>query len=144
MALLGRRRRSGSLGGVATISVLLADDSVIIREGVRAMLNADPDVDVVGVADDYDSLVAAATDLQPDVVVSDIRMPPNFQQEGIDAAKEIRKRHPGTGIVILSQFEDPDYAVRLLSEGSAGYAYLLKDRIAEGDQLARAIREVAS
>jgi class 3 adenylate cyclase/ActR/RegA family two-component response regulator len=129
---------------VADISVLLADDSVIIREGVRAMLNADPHVEVVGVADDYDSLVAAATDLQPDVVVSDIRMPPHFQHEGIDAAKEIRKRHPGTGIVILSQFDDPDYAVRLLSEGSAGYAYLLKDRIAEGDQLARAIREVAS
>jgi adenylate cyclase len=129
---------------VAAISVLLADDSVIIREGVRAMLTADAEVEVVGVADDYDSLVAAATALQPDVVISDIRMPPNFQHEGIDAAKEIRKRHPGTGIVILSQFDDPDYAVRLLSEGSAGYAYLLKDRIAEGDQLARAIREVAS
>jgi adenylate cyclase len=129
---------------VATISVLLADDSVIIREGVRAMLNGDKDVDVVGVADDYESLVAAAAELEPDVVVSDIRMPPNFQREGIDAAKEIRKRHPGTGIVILSQFDDPDYAVRLLSEGSAGYAYLLKDRIAEGDQLGRAIREVAS
>ena len=71
-------------------------------------------------------------------------MPPNFQQEGIDAAKEIRKRHPGTGIVILSQYDDPDYAISLLSEGAAGYAYLLKDRIAEGDQLARAIREVAT
>ena len=77
-------------------------------------------------------------------MVTDIRMPPNFQREGIDAAKEIRKRHPGTGVVILSQFDDPDYAVALLSEGSAGYAYLLKDRIAEGDQLARAIREVAT
>jgi class 3 adenylate cyclase/DNA-binding NarL/FixJ family response regulator len=141
---VGHRRRFCFSEPVADISVLLADDSVIIREGVRAMLNADPHVDVVGVADDYDSLVAAATDLQPDVVVSDIRMPPHFQHEGIDAAKEIRKRHPGTGIVILSQFDDPDYAVRLLSEGSAGYAYLLKDRIAEGDQLARAIREVAS
>ena len=71
-------------------------------------------------------------------------MPPNFQREGIDAAKEIRKRHPGTGVVILSQYDDPDYAVSLLAEGSAGYAYLLKDRIAEGDQLARAIREVAT
>jgi len=141
---VGRRPGFCFIERVADISVLLADDSVIIREGVRAMLNADADVDVVGVADDYDSLVAAATELQPDVVVSDIRMPPHFQHEGIDAAKEIRKRHPGTGIVILSQFDDPDYAVRLLSEGSAGYAYLLKDRIAEGDQLGRAIREVAS
>ena len=141
---VGRRLGVCFIERVADISVLLADDSVIIREGVRAMLNADANVDVVGVADDYDSLVAAATELQPDVVVSDIRMPPHFQHEGIDAAKEIRKRHPGTGIVILSQFDDPDYAVRLLSEGSAGYAYLLKDRIAEGDQLGRAIREVAS
>ena len=78
------------------------------------------------------------------MVVTDIRMPPNFQREGIDAAKEIRKRHPGTGVVILSQFDDPEYAVSLLSEGAAGYAYLLKDRIAEGDQLVEAIRAVAT
>jgi len=71
-------------------------------------------------------------------------MPPDFQREGIDAAKEIRKRRPGTGIVVLSQFDDPEYAVSLLADGAAGYAYLLKDRVAEGDQLARAIREVAS
>ena len=89
-------------------------------------------------------LVAGAAELHPDVVVSDIRMPPHFQREGIDAVKEIRKIHPGTGVVILSQYDDPDYAVSLLSEGSAGYAYLLKDRIAEGDQLGRAIREVAT
>ena len=129
---------------VGAISVYLADDSVLIREGVRAMLERDRDVEVVGVAEDYDGLVAGAGAAHPDVVITDIRMPPNFQREGIDAAKEIRKRHPGTGIVILSQFDDPDYAVALLSEGSAGYAYLLKDRIAEGDQLARAIREVAA
>ena len=134
----------GCVGGVGAITVFLADDSVIIREGVRAMLARDVDVEIVGVAEDYDELVAGASSTAPDVVVSDIRMPPNFQREGIDAAKEIRKRHPGTGIVILSQFDDPDYAVSLLSEGSAGYAYLLKDRIAEGDQLARAIREVAT
>ena len=99
---------------------------------------------MVGVAEDYDGLVAGATAAAPQVVVSDIRMPPNFQREGIDACKELRQRHPGTGIVILSQFDDPDYAVSLLSEGAAGYAYLLKDRVAEGDQLARAIREVAT
>jgi adenylate cyclase len=126
------------------ISVFLADDSAIIREGVRAMLARDPDVEVIGVAEDYDSLVAGAAELHPDVVVSDIRMPPHFQREGIDAVKEIRKIHPGTGVVILSQYDDPEYAVSLLAEGSAGYAYLLKDRIAEGDQLARAIREVAT
>jgi adenylate cyclase len=126
------------------ITVFLADDSVFIREGVRAMLAAQKDLEIVGVAEDHDGLVEGAEATEPQVVVSDIRMPPNFHSEGIDACKLIRKRHPGTGIVILSQFDDPDYAISLLSEGAAGYAYLLKDRIAEGDQLARAIREVAA
>ena len=126
------------------ITVFIADDSVFIREGVRAMLSRQPDLEIVGEAEDHDSLVAGAEAAAPNVVVSDIRMPPNFHREGIEACKLIRKRHPGTGIVILSQYDDPDYAIALLSEGAAGYAYLLKDRIAEGDQLARAIREVAS
>jgi class 3 adenylate cyclase/DNA-binding CsgD family transcriptional regulator len=78
------------------------------------------------------------------VLVTDIRMPPSFSREGIDAAKEVRKRHPGTGVIILSQYDDPEYAVSLLSEGSAGYGYLLKDHIAEGDQLVDAIRAVAT
>jgi len=129
---------------MGVITIFLADDSVLIRAGVSAMLQRDPDVEVVGVAEDYDSLVEGAIAAHPDVIVSDIRMPPHFQSEGIDACKEIRKRHPGTGVVILSQYDDPEYAVSLLAEGSAGYAYLLKDRIAEGDQLARAIREVAT
>ncbi len=129
---------------MGTISVFVADDSVFIREGVKAMLSRQPDIEIVGAAEDYDGLVDGAEAMAPNVVVSDIRMPPNFRNEGIDACKLIRKRHPGTGIVILSQFDDPDYAIALLSEGASGYAYLLKDRIAEGDQLARAIREVAS
>ncbi len=116
--------------------MFLADDNLIVREGVRALLSASEELEVVGVAADYDELVAGADATNPNVVVTDIRMPPNFQREGIDAAKEIRKRHPGTGIVILSQYDDPDYAVSLLAEDAAGYAYLLKDRIAEGDQLA--------
>ncbi len=124
--------------------MFVADDSVFIREGVRAMLTRQADLEIVGEAEDYDGLLDAAEKAAPNVVVSDIRMPPNFHQEGIEACKLIRKRHPGTGIVILSQYDDPDYAIALLSEGAAGYAYLLKDRIAEGDQLARAIREVAS
>jgi adenylate cyclase len=132
------------VGGSEQITVFVADDSVIVREGVRAMLAREVDLDVVGTAEDYETLVAGATTLAPQVIVSDIRMPPNFQREGIDACKEIRKRHPGTGVVILSQYDDPDYAISLLSEGAAGYAYLLKDRVAEGDQLARAIREVAT
>jgi adenylate cyclase len=127
-----------------TISVFLADDNLIAREGVRALLALEDDLEVVGVAADYDELVAGADRLAPQAVVTDIRMPPDFQREGIDAAKEIRKRHPGTGIVVLSQHDDPQYAVSLLGEGAAGFAYLLKDRIAESDQLARAIREVTA
>ncbi len=126
------------------ITVFLADDNLIVREGVRALVGLEPDLTVVGAAADYDSLVSGAEAAGPQVVVTDIRMPPSFQQEGIDAAKEVRKRHPGTGVVVLSQYDDPEYAISLLGEGSAGYAYLLKDRLADGDQLARAIREVAT
>ena len=142
---LPRGPRRATVMGVPTgkIAVFLADDNLIVREGVRALLGMADDIDVVGVAADYDSLVAGATELQPQVVVTDIRMPPSFESEGIDAAKEVRKRHPGTGIVILSQYEEPDYAISLLSDGASGYAYLLKDRVAEGDQLVRAIREVS-
>jgi adenylate cyclase len=126
------------------ISVFLADDNLIVREGVRALIGSAPDMEVVGVAGDYDGLVKGAEQLAPQVVVTDIRMPPTFQREGIEAAKQVRKRHPGTGIVVLSQYDEPDYAIALLSEGAAGYAYLLKDRVADGDQLFRAIREVTT
>jgi len=129
---------------MARISVLLADDNLIVREGLRALLAMTEDVDVVGVAGDYDELVARAEELAPQVIVTDIRMPPAFQREGIDAARLVRKRHLGTGIVILSQYDDPEYAVALLSEGASGCAYLLKDGVAEGDQLARAIRIVST
>src|ERR1022692_4481724 len=126
------------------IDVFLADDNLIVREGVRALIERNADLRVVGVAADYDGVVAGCADFEPQVLVTDVRMPPSFHREGIDAAKEVRKRHPGTGIVVLSQYDDPEYAVSLLAEGSAGYGYLLKDRIAEGDQLADAIRAVAT
>src|SRR6516225_7315089 len=126
------------------IDVFLADDNLIVREGVRAIIEREPDLRVVGMAADYDEVVAGATAAEPQVLVTDVRMPPAFQREGIDAAKEVRKRHPGTGVVVLSQYDDPEYAVSLLAEGSAGYGYLLKDRVAEGDQLADAIRSVAT
>src|SRR6476620_8744855 len=126
------------------ISVFLADDNLIVREGVRALINARKDLNVVGVAADYDELVSGAEATRPQVLVTDIRMPPTFTREGIDAAREVRKRHPGTGVVVWSQYDDPEYAISLLAEGSAGYGYLLKDRIAEGNQLVDAIREVAT
>jgi adenylate cyclase len=135
---------SGTAPGANTISVFLADDNLIVREGVRTLIDRSPDLEVTGVAADYDGVVAGCAADPPQVLVTDIRMPPSFRNEGIDAAKEVRKRHPGTGVVILSQYDDPEYAIALLAEGSAGYGYLLKDRVAEGGQLADAIRSVAT
>src|SRR6478609_8991583 len=139
----GHVEQNGS-GPHGPISVFLADDNLIVREGVRALINARKDLNVVGVAADYGELVNGAEQTRPQVLVTDIRMPPTFTREGIDAAKEVRKRHPGTGVVVLSQYDDPEYAISLLADGAAGYAYLLKDSIAEGNQLARAVREVAT
>jgi len=126
------------------IRVVLGDDNVLVREGVRALLDATDGIEVVGVAEDAPSLIAAAEEHRPDVVVTDIKMPPLFQLEGIEAAHEIRERHPGTGVVVLSAHDDEAYALALLGSGQNGLAYLLKDRLGEGDELARAIREVAA
>ncbi|HEY3942661.1 MAG TPA: adenylate/guanylate cyclase domain-containing protein [Acidimicrobiales bacterium] len=127
-----------------TIEIFLADDNLIVREGVRALIERHPDLHVVGVAADYDEVIEGATAAHPHVLVTDIRMPPSFGREGIEAAQEIKKRHPGTGVVVLSQYDDPEYAVSLLAQGSAGYGYLLKDHVAEGNQLVEAIRSVAT
>ncbi len=134
----------GGAVATGTITVFLADDNLIVRAGVRALLQRHADLEIVGEAADYAELVASAEEAAPHVLVTDIRMPPTFQREGIEAAQQLRKRHPGTGVVVLSQFDDPEYAVALLSEGSAGYGYLLKDRLAEGNQLVDAIRAVAT
>jgi adenylate cyclase len=126
------------------IRVVLGDDNVLVREGVRALLDATDGISVVGVAADAPQLIAAADEHRPDVVVTDIKMPPSFQLEGIDAAHEIRSKHPDTGVVVLSSHDDEEYAVALLGSGQSGLAYLLKDRLGEGDELARAIREVST
>ena len=89
------------MGVVTGIRVFLADDSLIVREGVRVLLDLEDDLEVVGTADDYDSLVRGAEATEPHVIVTDIRMPPTFRREGIDAAKQVRKRYPGTGVVVL-------------------------------------------
>jgi class 3 adenylate cyclase/CheY-like chemotaxis protein len=127
-----------------SIRVVLGEDNVLVREGVRALLDSYDDIDVVGVAADAPSLLVAAEEHTPDVVVTDIKMPPNFQLEGIDCAHAIREGHPGTGVVVLSAHDDEAYAIALLGKGQSGLAYLLKDRIAQGDELVRAIREVAA
>jgi class 3 adenylate cyclase/DNA-binding NarL/FixJ family response regulator len=125
-----------------SIRVVLGEDNVLVREGVRALLESYDDIEVVGVAEDAPSLMAAAAEHVPDVVVTDIKMPPSFQLEGIDCAHAIRHDHPSTGVVVLSAHDDDEYAIALLGGGHSGLAYLLKDRIAQGDELARAIREV--
>ena len=124
------------------ITVVLGEDNVLVREGVRALLDSYEDIEVVGVAEDAPSLLLTAADHVPDVVVTDIKMPPSFQLEGIDCAHAIREQHPDTGVVVLSAHDDEEYAIALLGKGHSGLAYLLKDRIAQGDELARAIREV--
>ncbi|HEX5937474.1 MAG TPA: adenylate/guanylate cyclase domain-containing protein [Actinomycetota bacterium] len=124
------------------IHVVLGEDNVLVREGVRALLDSYDDIEVVGVAEDAPTLLATAAEHTPDVVVTDIKMPPSFQLEGIDCAHAIRERHPDTGVVVLSAHDDEEYAIALLGKGHSGLAYLLKDRIAQGDELARAIREV--
>ena len=131
-------------GGTGTISVLLADDNLIVREGVQALIERHKDLRIVGRGGGlrrgrrgrHRAAAPGPGHRHPDA--------PDFNREGIDAAKEVRKRHPGTGVVILSQYDDPEYAVSLLAEGSAGYGYLLKDHIAQGDQLVDAIRAVAT
>ena len=125
-----------------SIRVVLGEDNVLVREGVRALLDSYDDIEVVGVAQDAPTLLAAAAEHVPDVVVTDIKMPPSFQLEGIDCAHAIRRDHPDTGVVVLSAHDDDEYAIALLGEGHSGLAYLLKDRIAQGDELVRAIREV--
>ena len=127
-----------------SIRVVLGEDNVLVREGVRALLDSFDDIEVVGVAADAPSLLDAARRHTPDVVVTDIKMPPNFRLEGIECAHAIRDEHPGTGVVVLSAHDDEEYAVALLGKGQSGLGYLLKDRIAQGDELVRAIREVAA
>jgi DNA-binding NarL/FixJ family response regulator len=125
------------------IRLVLAEDNYLVREGVRQLIETQSDLEVVAVCTDLDSLMAAVEAHRPDVVVTDIRMPPTGTDEGVRAAESLRQQHPETGVVILSQYSDPDYALMLLEKGATGRGYLLKERISDIDQLANAIREVA-
>jgi DNA-binding NarL/FixJ family response regulator len=128
---------------MATISVALAEDHVLLREGISRLVAANEDFELVGVASDLPQLLAVVAEKEPDVVVTDIRMPPTGTDEGIKAAGWIYQNYPRTGVVVLSQYVAPAYAVALLEHGSAGRAYLLKERVGSVDELARAIRTVA-
>jgi DNA-binding NarL/FixJ family response regulator len=126
------------------LRVILAEDHYLVREGTRRLLEASGEVEVLAAVGTATELLDAVARLRPDAVLSDIRMPPGHQMEGIDAAHEIRREHPQVGVVILSQHADEAYAFALLRDGAEGLAYLLKDRIGDLDELLRAIREVVA
>jgi DNA-binding NarL/FixJ family response regulator len=126
------------------IRVVVADDSLLVREGVRALLSDHDDLSVIGLAADHDELLAAVDRLAPEVVVTDICMPPTNTDEGVRAALALRRSHPSVGVVVLSQYDDPVHSTTLLSGGVAGRAYLLKERLAQPGQLADAVRAVAT
>ena len=127
-----------------SIRVALAEDSLIVREGIQQLLASEPDIEVVATCEDLDSLVAAVESVEPDVVVTDIRMPPTETDEGIRAAAMLRRSHPKTGVLVLSQYATPTYALELLDSGSDGRAYLLKQRVHDRAELVSAIRSVAA
>ena len=124
------------------MKVVLADDSVLLREGVARILE-ESGFDVVGQAGNPDELMLNVRSYSPAVAVVDIRMPPTHTDEGLRAAKEIRERHPGVGVLVLSQYVEPEYAMDLLSESAEGVGYLLKDRISDVKEFAAAVRRVA-
>ena len=126
-----------------SIRVVLAEDHYLVREGVRGLLDSQADIEVVAVCVDLDSLLAAVEAEHPDVVVTDIRMPPGNSDEGIQAAAQLRTSDPDVGVVVLSQYATPTYALALLESGSEGRSYLLKERIQDVEQLVSAIRAVA-
>ena len=124
------------------LRVVIAEDQFLIREGTRRLLE-EAGLDVIGVATDYQSLLDETRRTKPDVVLTDIRMPPTHTMEGIRAAHVIKRERPETGVVVLTQHDDESYVWALLKEGVAGYGYLHKVRVADAEQLVRALREVA-
>jgi DNA-binding NarL/FixJ family response regulator len=125
------------------IRVILAEDDFLVREGIRRVLEGAPDLTVVGECTDGDGLLAAVDADPPDVVVTDVRMPPSGVDEGIRIANRLRRTHPAVGVLVLSQFAEPEYALALLEGGADRRGYLLKDRVSGGGEIPAAIREVA-
>ena len=126
------------------IRVVVAEDSLIVREGIQQLLDSSPSVEIVAACDDVDSLLKAIDREQPDVVVTDIRMPPTGTDEGIQVAAQLRETHPDVGVVVVSQYAEPSYVLDLLDSGSDGRGYLLKERVHRRSELLTAIESVAS
>jgi DNA-binding NarL/FixJ family response regulator len=127
-----------------SLRVVVAEDSLLVREGIRRVLETQPDMEVVALCADLPQLLLAVAEHEPDVVLTDVRMPPTWTDEGIQAATELHGSHPSTGVVVLSQYADPDYALALLEAGSDRRGYLLKERVGDPAEIARAIRTVAA
>ena len=125
------------------LRVVFADDNYLVREGVSALLAEVDEIDLVDTAADPHSLIKSVAEHRPQAVLTDIRMPPTHTNEGIEAAKRIRSEFPDTGVVVLSQFVEEDYAFELLSDGVAGLGYLLKERVSDLEELVRALHEVS-
>ena len=125
------------------LRVVLADDSLLIRQGLRRLLDSIGEAEVVTECSDLDELLDAVVDHEPDLVITDIRMPPTHTDEGIRAARQIRSDHPDIGVIVLSQFSEPEYVLTLFEDGSDGYGYLLKHRIGDVEQFRSAVVTVA-
>ena len=125
------------------IRVVVGEDSYLVLEAIFRIFELEEDMQVVATGTDLESVRSAVDDVQPDVVLTDIQMPPTQTDEGIRLATELRTTHPGLGVVILSQHAEPLYAAELLADGSDGRAYLLKERVQDRSDLTRAVREVA-
>lgn len=124
--------------------IVIAEDNYLVREGTRRLLEDSGEVEVVAAVGTADELLDAVDRLGPDAVVTDIRMPPGHHMEGIQAAHVIRAHHPEIGVVVLSQYASESYAFELLRRGTAGLAYLLKERVGDLEELLRALRQVAA
>lgn len=125
------------------LRVVIAEDSFLMREGIATVIGLDDDLELVAACASLDELLLATDEHRPDVVITDIRMPPDQTDEGIRAANLLRTQHPEIGVVVLSQYVEPAYALRLFEDGSEGRAYLLKERVGDGDELSSAVRRVA-
>ena len=130
--------------GRVPIRVVYAEDNYLVRAGTAALLGEAVDVEVIAAVEDLDALLAAVADHRPDAVLTDIRMPPTNTDEGLVAARRIRAEHPEVGVVVLSQYIEDQYAIDLLRDGVDGLGYLLKERVAEVDEVVAALRAVAA
>jgi DNA-binding NarL/FixJ family response regulator len=126
------------------LRVVVAEDHYLVREGIRRLIEAEPDLELVAVCHDLSSLVAAIDEHRPNVVLTDIRMPPTNTDEGLRAAEHLRLIDPSAGVVVLSQYDDPQYALAFLEHGSRARGYLLKERVSDVNQIVSALKQVAA